>query len=53
MLKKLQAKMTIGQLLEVKAEAQGLLSVETPEADEVYTMDWALNTAAVTKLLID
>jgi len=53
MLKKLQAKMTVGQLLEVKAEAQGLLSVETHEADEVYTMDWAQNTAAVTKLLID
>jgi len=53
LLKKLSAKMTIGQLLEVKAEPQGLLPVETPDADEVYKMDWALNTAAVTKLLID
>lgn len=53
MLKKLRSKMTIGQLLEVKAEAQGLKRMETLEADEVYTTSWAMNTAAVTKLLID
>jgi len=52
-LKKLAAKLTIGQLLQIKAEAQDLQLVETPEADEVYTTAWALNTAAVTKLLID
>lgn len=52
-LKKLAAKLTIGQLLQIKAEAQNLQLVETPQADEVYTMQWAQNTAAVTKLLID
>jgi hypothetical protein len=52
-LKKLAAKLTIGQLLQIKAEAQDLQLVETPQADEVYTMLWAQNTAAVTKLLID
>jgi hypothetical protein len=52
-LKKLESKLTIGQLLQIKAEAQQLQLVETPEADEVYTKAWALNTAAVTKLLID
>ena len=52
-LKKLENKLTIGQLLQIKAEAQNLQLVETPQADEVYTMLWAQNTAAVTKLLID
>jgi hypothetical protein len=53
LLKKLNSKLTIGQLLKIKAEAQHLQLVETPEADEVYTIRWAQNTAAVTKLLID
>jgi hypothetical protein len=53
LLQKLNSKLTIGQLLQVKAEAQQLQLVSTPEADEVYTTQWALNTAAVTKLLID
>jgi hypothetical protein len=52
-LKKLENKLTIGQLLQIKAEAQNLQLVETPQADEVYTTAWALNTAAVTHLLID
>ena len=52
-LKKLNSKLTIGQLLQIKAEAQQLQLVETPEADEIYTKEWALNTAAVTKLLVD
>jgi len=26
--------------------------VDIPEADEIYTREWALNTAAVTKLLL-
>jgi hypothetical protein len=52
-LKKLEHKLTIGQLLKVKAAAQQLELVDTEDADEVYTMKWALNTAAVTKLLID
>ena len=53
LLKKLNSKLTIGQLLKIKAEAQHLQLAETPEADEVYTIRWAQNTAAVTKLLID
>jgi hypothetical protein len=53
LLRKLASKLTIGQLLQIKAEAQQLEIMETPEADEVYTAAWAQNTAAVTKLLID
>ena len=53
LLRKLNSKLTIGQLLKIKAEAQHLQLVETPEADEVYTLKWAQNTAAVTRLLID
>jgi hypothetical protein len=53
LLRKLGSKLTIGQLLQIKAEAQQLTIMETPEADEVYTVAWAQNTAAVTKLLID
>jgi hypothetical protein len=53
LLKKLASKLTIGQLLQIKAEAQQLQLVEKPEADEMYNMAWALNTAAVTKLLVD
>jgi hypothetical protein len=52
-LKKLDCKLNIGLLLQIKAAAQNLAIVETPEADEVYTAAWARNTAAVTKLLID
>lgn len=52
-LRKLNNKLSIGVLVQAKAAAQGLQLVDTPQADEVYTRDWALNTAAVTKLLID
>lgn len=52
-LSKLNTKLNIGNLLLLKAEAQGLKLIETEKADEVYTMQWAANTAAVTKLLID
>lgn len=51
-LDKLDAKTTVGELLAVKAQAQGLTLADTPDADEVYTREWALNTAAVTKLLL-
>ena len=51
-LDKLEAKTTVGELLAIKAQAQGLELTDTPEADEVYTREWALNTAAVTKLLL-
>lgn len=53
LLRKLESKLSIGQLLTVKAQAQHLELVETPEADEVYTAAWAQNTAAVTQLLVD
>ncbi len=53
LLKKIQSKTTIGNLLAIKANAQGMSIVYTQEADEIYTMQWAMNTAAVTKLLID
>lgn len=52
LMKKLNSKLTIGQLLKIKAEAQNLQLVDTPDADEVYTRKWAQHTAAVTKLLI-
>ena len=51
-LDKLEAKTTVGELLAIKAQAQGLELTDTPEADEIYTREWALNTAAVTKLLL-
>ena len=52
LLHKLEAKFTIGRLLDVKAKAQGLSVVaSTEEADEAYTYEWALNPADVTQLL--
>jgi hypothetical protein len=53
LLKKLHSKLSIGNLLRLKAEAQGLKETDTPTADENYTVSWAQNTAAVTKLLVD
>ncbi|AII54297.1 prokaryotic RING finger family 4 [Hymenobacter sp. APR13] len=53
LLRKLESKLSIGQLLAVKARAQNLQVVETTEADEVYSTTWARNTAAVTQLLVD
>ncbi|MBS0028923.1 hypothetical protein ACTJJ0_13330 [Chitinophaga sp. 22321] len=52
-LKKLDSKMTIGQLLQVKAAAQQLQITDQLPADEEYTLQWAMNTAAVTRLFID
>ncbi|RPD41459.1 TerD family protein [Chitinophaga barathri] len=54
LLVKLNAKISIGQLLRIKAMAQQLEAVKTAEeADEIYTLQWAMNTATVTKLLLD
>jgi hypothetical protein len=53
LLAKLNAKLSIGNLLAIKAVAQNLAIVETEDADEVYTLQWAMNAAAVTKLLVD
>ena len=52
LLRRLESKITIGQLLDIKAQAQHLTLVEkVDEADEAYTYEWALNPAEVTKLL--
>jgi len=52
LLQRLEAKLSIGQLLDIKAKAQKLTHVETADqADEAYTYEWALNPAEVTKLL--
>lgn len=50
---KLASKMSIGQMLEIKAEAQLLAITEKDLAEEVYTGAWGLNAAAVTGLFID
>jgi hypothetical protein len=50
-LRKLESKLSIGQLLEIKAKAQHLKLVSTPDADENYTRAWAMDTAGVTQLL--
>lgn len=54
LLAKLDSKMNIGNLLTMKAEAQNLQLVNSPEqADEVYDVKWAMNVAGVTKLFLD
>lgn len=51
--KKLASKVSIGRLLALRAQAQGMTVVETPEgATEAYTAQWALDTAAVAALLL-
>jgi len=50
---KLDAKLKIGDLLNLKAEVQGLEIVdETLVADEVYDIKWAMDTAAVSNLFL-
>ncbi len=52
LLHRLESKITVGQLLELKAASQHLSSVETADtADESYTYQWALNPAEVSNLL--
>ena len=51
-LQHLKEKLSIGQLLDLKREAQQLTLVDDKEAaDEAYTYEWALNTAEVSALL--
>jgi hypothetical protein len=53
MLSKLDSKLSIGNLLTIKAEAQNQSIVESAEeAEEVFTKEWGLNTAGVTKYLM-
>ena len=52
MLKRLEMKLSIGELLTIKAEAQGMTLVDTADqADESYTYEWSLNPAEVSRLL--
>lgn len=52
LLRRLQNKVSVGELLMAKADAQHLELVDSPEAaDEAYTMEWALNPADVSALL--
>ena len=52
LLHKLESKLSVGELLELKAAAQNLYVVDIPDsADEVYTYEWALNPADVSLLL--
>lgn len=52
-LRKLQAKTKIGDILKLKAEVQNVNIAAYPEqAEEVYDTVWAMNTAAVSKLLL-
>ena len=54
LLRRLEEKISIGELLELKAKGQNLQSVEAADgADEAYTYDWALNPAEVSRLLSD
>ncbi|MFH7014006.1 hypothetical protein ACHRV5_19280 [Flavobacterium sp. FlaQc-52] len=53
LLAKLNSKLNIGSLLQLKAEAQNLTITDDEDADEVYNAQWAMNAAAVTQLLID
>ncbi len=52
LLRRLESKLSVGELLEMKAKAQNLKLVENKDdADEAYTYQWALNPADVTQLL--
>jgi hypothetical protein len=54
LLKKLENKLSIGKLLRIKAQAQNLVLQETTEqADEIYDLKWANDTALVTQLLVN
>lgn len=49
---RLENKVKVGTLLRLKADAQHLIRVDSPDkADEAYTYDWALNPAEVSTLL--
>lgn len=54
LLAKLESKMSVGELIQIKAHAQGLiLSENREEADEVYDTSWVQDAAKVTQLLVD
>lgn len=53
LLRRLKQKISIGDLLQIKAAAQKLTVTSNAEmeADESYTIEWAMNPAEVSKLL--
>lgn len=52
LLRRLEEKLSVGELLEMKAKGQNLKIIDiADEADEAYTYEWALNPADVTNLL--
>jgi hypothetical protein len=54
LLAKINSKMSVGNLLVLKAEAQNLQRVNAAEdAQEVYDKQWAIDAAGVTKLFLD
>lgn len=54
MLDKLNSKTTVGNILALKALAQGLVLIDdATNADEVYNTEWARDIAGITQLLID
>ncbi len=54
LLAKLNSKMSVGNLLLLKADAQNLQRVDAVEAaEEVYDQQWAIDAAGVTQLFLD
>lgn len=54
LLAKLDSKMSVGELVKIKAQSQGLEAVDnTEKADEIYDIAWAQDSAKVTELLVD
>ncbi len=52
LLRRLRSKLSVGELLQLKAEAQHLILADSPDqADMAYTYQWALNPADVAMLL--
>lgn len=53
LLTRLAGKISVGEMLHIKGEAQGIQEIGNPEeADEVYDYEWALNPAEVSNLLL-
>lgn len=51
LLQRLRNKLSVGKLLEIKAEAQDITLKPADEAEICYTYEWALNPAEVAALL--
>lgn len=52
LLARLEDKLSIGALLQLRAEALGLEIRDAEPADEIYSRSWARNSAGVTRLLL-